>query len=464
MGASSTAATDSTRLFWSLLGGDASLLDALTVEGPASILPSVFDVTGFAASAIGVATLAAAELLQARTSGRLRRVTLGTVEAAAAFRSEALFSPDGWKLPPVWDPIAGDYRAADRWIRLHTNYASHRDAVLAVLGTPPERASIVPVVARWDAAELEAAIVEAGGCAAAMYSRREWEEHPHGAATLGERPISLSDDGHAARAHHRGTAALPERARPLEGVRVLDLTRVIAGPVCTQFLAAHGADVLRIDPPGFEEVPALLPMTTAGKRCAALSLATPDGAARLDDLLASADVIVHGLRTGALERLGFDRARLRSRNPALVIATLDAYGWAGPWRSRRAFDSLVQMSSGIAAAPGGDRPSPLPAQALDHGVGYLLAAGVCRALTRLISNDSVATIRGSLLGAANHLLTLPSPAPPANVPPWPDHVYEDVETHWGAARRVRCPGEIEGVSRPSCVRVAAPLGSHEASF
>ncbi len=461
----SSKTTASSRELWSLLGGEPTLLDSLAIEGPANVLPSVFDVTGFAASAIGVATLAAAELLRARTSGRLRRARVGTVEAAAAFRAEALFAPDGWTLPPVWDPIAGDYRAADRWIRLHTNYTSHREAALAVLGTPADRTAIASAVARWDAAKLETAIVDAGGCAAAMYSRSEWVEHPHGAATLDVRPIVLTDDGPARDGARASVPALTEGARPLEGLRVLDLTRVIAGPVCTQFLAAHGADVLRIDPPGFEEVSALLPVTTAGKRCAALSLSTPDGAAVFAELLASSDVVVHALRPEALARLGFDHARLRAENPSLVIATLNAYGWTGPWRGRRGFDSLVQMSSGIAAAPSGaERPSPLPAQALDHGVGYLLAAGVCRALTRLASDGRTSTVRGALLGAANHLFALSRAEPSEKAPSWPDHLYETTQTHWGPARRVRCPGEIDGLPRPSCVRAAGPLGTSEAAF
>lgn len=458
------AATSSAAVLWSLVGGDPALLDALSIGGPSTVLPSVFDVTAFAASAVGVATLAAAELLAVRMSTSLRPVCVDTVEAAAAFRSEALFEPIGWKRPPAWDPIAGDYRAADRWIRLHTNYASHRDAVLSVLGTAPERDAVQAAVARWDAARLETAVVDAGGCAAAMYLRSEWKTHPHGAAVANEPPIAIDDDGSFAPASREPIAPPREGGRPLEGIRVLDLTRVIAGPVCTRFLAAHGADVLRIDPPGFEEVGALVPETTAGKRCASLALDTSGGAARFDALLERADVIVHGLRPRALERLGFGRERLRARNPALVIARLDAYGWTGPWRDRRGFDSLVQMSTGIAAG-GTERPAPLPAQALDHGIGYLLAAGVCRALTMLaMGSGRVTSVRGSLLGAANHLFSLPAADPSAEPPPWPERVFEKTTTAWGEARRVRCPGEIDGHPRPSFERMAGPLGRDVASF
>lgn len=451
-------------LLWAGLRGDPSLLPTLTICGPEHVLPSTFGVTSFAAATIGVATLAASELLQART-GEVRRVEIDTAEACAAFRSEALFEPIGWERPPTWDPIAGDYRASDRWIRLHTNYASHRGAALAVLGTAADRDAVASAVARWEAARLESAIVEAGGCAAVMYSRDEWRAHPHGAATIEEEPIALEDDGLCASTPRELGRT---EARPLEGVRVLDLTRVIAGPVCTRFLAAHGADVLRIDPPGFEEVPAILPESTSGKRCAFLALDTVEGAARLDALLSQADVLVHGLRPGALDRLGFDHARLRARNPALVIVTLDAYGWRGPWSGRRGFDSLVQMSAGVAAAglgdrSRGDRPSPLPAQALDHGIGYLLAAGVCRALTLRVKDARVATVRGALIGAANHLFAIDR-GDPAVTPPSFAELLERTDTWWGPARRVRVPGSIEGCERAVWTRAPGPLGAHPASF
>jgi hypothetical protein len=258
-------------------------------------------------------------------------------------RSTSLFEPVGWERPPAWDPIAGDYRAKDRWIRLHTNYAAHRRAALEVLGTPAEREAVTAAVSTWDASALESAVALAGGCAAAMYTRSEWLAHPHGACVENEPAIRVVERGRASR------PLAAEARAPYAGIRVLDLTRVIAGPVCTRFLAAHGAQVLRIDPPAFEEVAALVPETTAGKRCAFLALDTREGRTRFAELLAEADVLVHGLRPGALAGLGFHDDTLRRDNPALVVAALDAYGWTGPWRTRRGFDSLVQMSSGIAA-------------------------------------------------------------------------------------------------------------------
>ena len=462
-GSSSTVAPALQRL-WEGLHGDPSLLDEVTLEGAAHVLASVYDVTGFAAGAVALAALGAAEVAAVRAGTPVGPVSVERTEAAAAFLSEQLLEPLGWARPPLWDPVAGDHRAADGWIRLHTNYAHHRRAALGVLGVPAERAEVAAAVERWERAELEAAVVEAGGCAAAMYDRAAWFGHEHGRTAIDAAAIEL-DLGRPLGAPPAPRVA-PGTA-PLAGLRVLDLTRVIAGPACTRFLAAHGADVLRIDPPGFEEVPALVPDTTVGKRCATLDLRAAAGRRRFLDLARGADVVVSGLRPGALDALGLGPDALRAHNPALVVAELDAYGWAGPWRERRGFDSLVQMSCGIAAAgaaaAGADRPTPLPAQALDHGTGYLVAAGVCRGLAERERGRGPATIRASLVGAANALVSL-GPGDGAVPPPrWPDAVFEEVATAWGRARRVRCPGRLAG--RPSrWVLPAGPLGTHPAAF
>ncbi|WP_249293005.1 CoA transferase, partial [Achromobacter ruhlandii] len=195
--------------------------------------------------------------------------------------------------------------------------------------------------------------------------------------------------------------------RPLQGLRVLDLTRILAGPVATRFLAGFGADVLRIDPPGWEE-PGTVPEVVLGKRCARLDLKSAEGLATLQRLLSQADVLIHGYRADALARLGLDAERRRQLNPTLVDVSLDAYGWSGAWRGRRGFDSLVQMSTGIAEAgmraKGGDRPVPLPCQALDHGTGYLMAAAAIRGLTERLATGAGSTTRASLARSAQLLV------------------------------------------------------------
>jgi crotonobetainyl-CoA:carnitine CoA-transferase CaiB-like acyl-CoA transferase len=228
-------------------------------------------------------------------------------------------------------------------------------------------------------------------------------------------------------------------------------------------LAAYGADVLRIDPPGFAEVPALLADTTVGKRRAALDLRTAEGRAILLRLAAAADVMVCGYRSSALERLGLGVDALRAASPALAIIRLDAYGWTGPWRDRRGFDSLVQMSTGIARrsrdAVDGTTPGMLPAQALDHGAGYVMAAAACRAITRRWERGVATTVRVSLARMARLLVDLGDDGDPhapalANAGPYRDR--ED--SGFGPLSRVRCPGALAGCS-PRWTIPAGPLGS-----
>jgi len=468
---------------WAVLGSAAVPAAALRVSGPSTVLPSAFDVTGLATGAVAAATLAAAEYHAARGSGPAGSGPAGSGPAAvvrvdsraacAAFAAEALFQPDGWSLPDIWDPVAGNYRARDRWIRLHTNYAYHRAAVAQVLRAD-DRAAVTAAVSRWAAADLEAAVVAAGGCAAVMYDRETWLASAPGTAAAAAPVLEVTERPLRGKA----TAAAERPAgQPYAGVRVLDLTRVIAGPVCTRFLATFGADVLRVDPPGFAEVPALLPETTAGKRTASVDLHRAAGRADFERLVADADVLVCGLRADALSRLGYDDDALTALNPGLIIATLNAYGWQGPWRDRRGFDSLVQMSCGIAAAgetangeaaagqaaAGAGRPVPLPVQALDHATGYLLAAAVGRALTGRLTRQAVTRIRASLTGTANLLWSLPRPARGDQPPPGEDMPLTATETAWGPGRRVPPAGQIDGVV-PVLPVEAGPLGRHQPAW
>ena len=423
------------------------------------MLPSVFDVTGLAAAAAGVATLAVAELDAVRNKRDVERVVMTTREASAAFRCESLFVPDGWALPPIWDPIAGDYPGVDGWIRLHTNYRYHRAAVFRVLEMgEADRDEVEAKVAGWTVEDLESRVVDAGGVAAVMHTHDEWLAHPHGAATARRLPVEIIPraDG--------DQGSLPPASAPLADVKVLDLTRVIAGPFATRFLAAWGARVLRLDPPGFEEVPAVIPEATAGKRCAFLDLATTRGRDRFLGLVSEADVLVHGYRPGALDTLGLDDDTLDDANRALIISQHDAYGWTGPWAHRRGFDSLVQMSCGIAAAPGAATPKPLPAQVLDHTTGMHIAAAVCRALTTRARTGQASSIRSSLIGTANLLFELPDRA--ASSVPYPSFTVAETEpraTWWGPARAVPIPGRI-GNQRPTLSIEPGPLGHHNPTF
>lgn len=312
------------------------------------------------------AQLRAAHRLSA-ASGQDAPLDLDAGHVGLAFRSERYARLDGRPVGPGFAPLSRFWRTADGWLRLHGNYPHHRAAALAVLGDDVEAAAL-----RWQAEELETAVVDAGGAAAAVRTGAEWLAHPQGQAVAELPLLSL-----------RRSADGPLRAVELLGLRVLDLTRVIAGPVATRTLASHGADVLRIDGPHLPDDPGGLLDTGSGKRHVVLDLTSAGGRRTVEELLADADVVVQGYRPGALDAFGLDPVALAERHPHLVVVRLSAWGSAGPWRHRRGFDSLVQAATGIASVYGTpDGPGALPAQALDHATGHLAAAVVLAALAR----------------------------------------------------------------------------------
>ena len=467
---------------WRELDGPDAALAAVQLFGPVRGLPSVYEVSALASATIALATLAVAELHAERTGERLRAVRVDRAHADAAFLCERHLRALGWQLPEVWDPLAGDFATRDGFIRLHTNYSYHRDALLRVLGRASSltREQVAAHVAEWDGERLEQQVVAAGGCAAKLRSAEEWRAHPQGRALastpvldVSTSPGSLSEEGerrpHGAVADGWGASNKTwQHGAALAGVRVLDLTRVIAGPIGTRFLAAYGADVLRVDPPGFEEVGALLCEVTAGKRRCALQLREPADRARFLELVRAADLIVHGYRGDALERLGLGNDVLREHNPNAVIVCHNAYGWSGPLATRRGFDSLVQMSCGIAwrgrEVTGKDRPVPLPAQALDHATGYLIAAAAVRGLTRRMQTGLASITRLSLARTAHLLMEQgDSGAITGSAQPPIAALLEEAETSMGRVQRVRCPGSIDGIE-PRWTIPAGPLGSDAPEF
>jgi hypothetical protein len=321
-------------------------------------------VPGLALGAVAAQLLAAREVDGGEAGAPL---DLDAAHVGLAFRSERYASRDGAPLGGGFAPLSRFWRTSDGWLRLHGNYPQHRDAALSVLGE-----DVASAAESWVAEDLETAIVGAGGAAAAVRSTGEWRAHPQGVAVAALPLLSLdrSADG-------------PPRRPPLRGLRVLDLTRVIAGPVATRTLASHGADVLRVENPRLPDDPGGLLETGSGKRHVVIDLAAGEGQRTIEQLLANADVVVQGYRPGALDAFGLDPDSLAARYPHLVVVRLRAWGGEGPWQERRGFDSLVQAATGIARMYGSaDEPGVLPAQALDHATGYLAAALVMAALAR----------------------------------------------------------------------------------
>ncbi|MBB4914699.1 CoA transferase [Streptosporangium saharense] len=420
------------------LGAETGIeLPPLRVTGGDPVLPSVFRVDTAAAASVGAVTAVAAGL------GGGNRAEVDVREAAAAFLDEHHFMIDGVR-PTAWSPLSGDYRTIDGWVRLHCNFDHHRDAALAALGLSPgaDREAVTRACAGRTALEVEEVVTAEGGCAARMRSGADWRVHPQRAAVAHSPLVSLTRIGDGQAQTPSGTAD-----RPLDGVRVLDLTRVIAGPVATRTLAAHGARVLRVGAGHLPEVSGLVVGTAFGKRSCHLDLRTGRGVSALRDLVAGADVFVQSYRPGALEALGFGPEELARIRPGIVCVDLSAYGTHGPWAGRRGFDSLVQMVCGIAHEGGdGTEPRPLPAQALDHATGYLAAFGAMAALTRRAREGGSWRVEVSLARTALWLDSLGRARAQEGTPEIAD-LLDEMDSPFGRLTYVRAPGSIDG-ARP----------------
>ena len=434
---------------WTAAGGDLAALDQVALTGCDPAVPSSFRIGTAAQAAIAAAGLAAAEIWRARGGGR-QRLGVDIRHAAMAFASERHLRIAGRDPPATWDAIAGVYPTGDgRMVRLHTNFAHHRDAVLGVLGCAPDRAAVGAALAGWTAAAFEAAAIEAGGVVAMLRSQAEWDSHPQSAAVAGLPLIEITRIGPA------DPRPLPPidpsaAAAPLAGLRVLDLSRVIAGPVAGRSLAAHGAEVMLISAPHLPLIEWLMIDTGRGKRSAHLDLRSEAGRAALVGLLRTADIFSQGYRPQALAGLGLapeDLARLR---PGIVVASLSAYGRRGPWAGRRGFDSLVQAATGFnlaeAAAAGTPPPRELPVQAIDHATGYLMACGAMLARARQAREGGSWHVQVSLartghwlrgLGRVEHGFGVARPAA-ADHPDW----FETFDSPFGQVTAVRHPADL----------------------
>jgi crotonobetainyl-CoA:carnitine CoA-transferase CaiB-like acyl-CoA transferase len=379
---------------WTASGGDSAALDTVSLSGEEPQLPSSFRVAAAAQVSIAAAGLAAAQIWQLR-SGQSQGVAVDMRHAVVECRSERYLRVDGKPPPPSWDPTAGIYKTGDgRFVRLHTNFRHHRAAVCKVLNCKPERPDIQAALMQRDGEAFETSAYAGGAVVAMMRSREEWSDLPHAKALAGLPLVSIEKIGEAA------PKPWPAGDRPLAGLRVLDLSRVIAGPVAGRTLAAHGADVLLVSGPDMPAIPWLTIDTGRGKLTSFVELKSEQGRETLRDLLAGADIFSQGYRPRALASLGFSPEEAASINPGIVYVSLSAYGHAGPWAERRGFDSLVQTSTGFnhaeGHAAGVEGPKELPAQMLDHATGYMMAFGAMMAKARQAREGGSWHVRVSL--------------------------------------------------------------------
>jgi len=430
----------------SLLAEAAGALDLppgpLTVDGTPGGLPSRLPAADTAVACVATALTAAAALHYQR-GGPQPRVRLNAAHVTAAVRGEAHLRVNGQGFGSGFASLSRFWRAADGWVRTHGNYPWHQEALLRALGTGNDPDAVSAAIAERPAEAIETEVVAAGGVAAAVRSAEQWRQHPHARATAGQPLISSAVIEGAPPRRHQASGL------PAAGLRVLDLTRVIAGPVATRYLAALGADVLRVDPPHRPELPVHRYDGLPVKRSTILDARTPDGLALLHQLLHGADILVHGYRPGALEAFGLTASSLAERHPGLVAVSLSAWGSPGPWSHRRGFDSIVQAACGIAVAecPDRIRPGRLPCQLLDHGTGYLAAASALVGVRRQSEAGGTHSFALSLTATAAWLLSQARPpgtgAAPGIEPPVSEYLGI-LESAAGPVTTVTPPGALEG--------------------
>ncbi len=450
---------------WRAAGHAEAGLSVVSLAGAEPALPSSFAVGTAAQATVAAAALAANELWHLRT-GRRQRVSVDMRHAGIEFRSERYLQIDGKPPHEHRDKTVGLYRTKDgRWIRLHTNLPHHRAGTLKLLGAEYDRADVQRKIDGWNAYDLEDAAASAGLVVTATRSFAEWGATPQGHA-VAKQPVFFIDKIGAA-----PPEPLPAGDRPLAGIKVLDLTRVIAGPVCGRTLAAHGADVLNISAAHLPQMEALVIDTNRGKLSAQIDLREAANRNRLAGLLSDADIFIQGYRPGAIAQYGFGTADAARIRPGIVCVSLCAYGYEGPWAGRRGFDSLVQNANGInvaeAEAAGQDTPRPLPCQALDHATGYLMALGAMTALKRRATEGGSWHVRCSLAQSCHWFQNL---GRIDNGFSSPDPKFEDVSAYleetpsgFGRLTAVR-HSAIMSETPTRWVRPSAQLGTHAAEW
>ena len=391
--------------------------DRLTVAGEADpVFRTPWRIAEAGAAALGAVGLAASDLWRLR-AGKPQAVSVDRHAAAASLRSNTYVRRNGEK-PVSWDPLTGHYSTRDgRHMFIHTNHAHHRAGALRVAGAEADsREALAAAVARWDGLALEEAIA-AGNCVGGLTrSRNEWKAHPHGVAIAKLPLIDIVKIGDAP------VRALPKGDRPLSGVRVLDLTRVLAGPTSGRVLAENGADVLHVVAPHLPYQTELLMDTGHGKRCTWIDLRDASGAESLKGLIRDADIFTQGYRPGTLAARGFSPEQVAALRPGIVCVSICAYGHEGPWAERRGFDSIVQNVTGLAATQGTlAEPRNMPVQALDYIAGYLGALGAMVALARRVEQGGSWLVRVSLVQVAHWLASLGTVDASAGMADLPEH-------------------------------------------
>ncbi|RAL10534.1 CAIB/BAIF family enzyme [Aspergillus homomorphus CBS 101889] len=468
---------DSVAYLWRALGLPDDSLRSLDITDPEKPgLPSSYKVGHLAQASIALSTLLAAQIHSLRNNNiPPSTVTVPFRHACIEFNSWRLYTIDGHPLQHTGSPVGGLHKTSDGYVRVHDGFPHHRDGAKLLLGCSPDVASREEVAAKtaaWRCVDLEQTAVECGLAIAALRSYEQWDVLPQ-ARAIADMPIRLRKIGDAPKGLSERMGAGADKC--LRGLRVLEMSRVIAAPLSGKTLAAHGADVLWVTSPNLPDLPELDRELGRGKRTIQLDLQDKADEDELVRLLDDADVFIQGYRPGSLaaRRLSPEAIVQRRSSRGVICANLSAYGPDGPWASRRGFDSLVQTCSGLNVSEAqhygaGEAARPLPCQALDYAAGFFLAAGIMAALYKQATEGGSWQVDVSLAGAMKYLRSLgqyegtsgfhaPDYIRPEDVP---SEYLETQMTGFGKMTSVRHSGSIQGVA-VGCDIMPKPLGSDE---
>lgn len=411
MDRSSFTPRDSVEYIWTKnLGLPKAPLDSLDLSDDAGCLPSSFKVEHLAQSTIALSALAAALFQSYRRQRPVPMVSIQAKHACVEFMSERLYVLNGKPATPPWGTIGGLHKTADGFVRMHDSFPNHRENALRILGLPMDasRDDVGKKMLGWRSVQLEDEACRKGAVIAALRSFEEWDALPQ-AKALSDLPILINCAAVSAPYQTKRSTSINNKC--LNGIRVVEMSRVIAAPVAGKTLAAHGADVIWITSPTLPDLPDLDIDLSRGKRTVQLDMKQSADKAKLLSLLHTADVFIQSYRPGSLATQGLSTEELTQANPNLIRASLSAYGPDGPWSQRRGFDSLVQTCSGINVEEanrhgGSESARVLPCQALDHGAGYLLATGIVAALCKRATEGGSYEVKVSLAGVMKYLRSL----------------------------------------------------------
>ena len=461
---------DTVSHIWSQLGLPAEALSSLNLpdstSGPG--LPSSFKLKHIAQSSIALSALSAALIYSLRNKSSVPKVTVPSLHACVEFKSKKLHTINGQPSNTEIGPIGGLHRTSDGYVRIHDGFPNHRNGALSLLGLPPTatRSDVAHATLNWKSTDLETAAFNSNIVIAAVRSYQQWDTTPQ-AHAISNWPIEV-------RRLAPGPPGLPSRladcqGRSLRGLRIIELSRVIAAPVSGRTLAAHGADVLWITSPNLPDLPNIDRDFARGKRTAQLDLSSEGGREQLKALVKDADVFIQGYRPGSLASRGFSPSELATIKPGIVCANMSAYGPSGAWSGNRGFDSLVQTCSGMNVSEAehfgeGEPARAMPCQALDHAAGYFLATGICAALYKRATEGGSYEVNVSLAGTMKYLRSLGQypgnegfKCPVLNG----EEVEEYLETKtsgFGELKAVRHSASVEG-AMPGWDIMPKPLGS-----